>query len=216
MAICAIVGVGPRIGLGLSHGFAEAGYDIVMISRDTGNTRDLAQEVATHGTAVHSYALDATDRETTELVFHQIGGEIGLPDVVIYNPAAKADISFSEVGPEDVDAALQVMLYAPMNVVHAVLPLMRKRGSGALLFSGGGFGFLPSVTRAPHSIGKAAVRNYAHGLYLELKDHGIHAGTITVHRPVEPGEDMAKCAAEFVAMANEAPEAWSWERNYGE
>ena len=215
MPICAIVGAGPRIGNGLAQSFALTGHDIVLISRNTANTDKIAAEVREKNVAVHQIAFDATDRTATSEGFARIEQEVGTPDVVIYNPANMVMAAYSEVTPDDMEKTWSVMLYAAMNVVAAALPAIRRRGSGTLLFTGGGFGIDPSVTRAPHSIAKAAIRNYAHGLYLELKDQGIHAGTITVHRPIQPGEDMVKCAGTFVAMHQEPADGWTWEQHYG-
>ena len=215
MPICAIVGAGPRIGNGLAQSFALAGHGIVLISRDTTNTDPIAAEVRVKGTAAHQVAFDATDRAATARGFAKIDKEIGVPDVVIYNPANMIMAAYSEVTPDDMDQTWSVMLYAAMNVVAATLPAMKQRGSGTLLFTGGGFGIDPSVSRAPHSIAKAAIRNYAHGLYLELKEQGIHAGTVTVHRPIGPGEDMVRCANRFLAMHQESADEWTWEQHYG-
>jgi short-subunit dehydrogenase len=215
MPICAIVGVGPRLGSGLANSFARAGHDIALISRNTANTDPIAAEVREKGVAAHQFAFDATDRAETAEGFATIAREIGVPDVVIYNPANMIMAAYSQVTPEDMDQTWSVMLYAAMNVVAGALPAMKERGSGTLLFTGGGFGIEPSVTRAPHSIAKAAIRNYAHGLHLELKEQGIHAGTVTVHRPLNPGDDMVQCADTFVAMHQEPADSWTWEQHYG-
>ena len=215
MPICAIVGVGPRIGNGLAQAFALRGHDIVLISRDTAHTAPYADAVREKGVAAHTLAFDATDPGATRAGFSRIESDIGLPDLVIYNPANMIMAAFSEVSPGDMERTWPIMLYAPMNVVAAVLPSMRRRGTGTILFTGGGFAVEPSVQRAPHSLAKAALRNYAHGLYLELLDSGVHAGTVTVHRPVEQGEDMDKCVATFVAMHKEPAGAWTWEQHYG-
>ncbi|MCK4516788.1 MAG: SDR family NAD(P)-dependent oxidoreductase [Spirochaetaceae bacterium] len=215
MPICAIVGAGPRMGNGLAQSFALAGHDIVLISRNTATTEGIAADLRKKGVQAHQIAFDATDRAATIEGFSRIELEVGLSDVVIYNPANMVMAAYSEVTPDDMEKTWSIMLYAAMNVVAAALPAMKRRGSGTLLFTGGGFGIEPSVPRAPHSIAKAAIRNYAHGLYLELKDQGIHAGTVTVHRPIQAGEDMVKCASTFVAMHQEPADGWTWEQHYG-
>lgn len=215
MPICTIVGAGPRIGRGLAHAFAREGHDIVLVSRNVSTTAEIATAVEREGAAAHQITFDATDRDATVGGFAAIREEFGTPDVVVYNPANMVMAAYSEVSREEMEQTWPVMLYAAMNTTAGVLPSMLERGSGTLLFTGGGFGIEPSVSRAPHSIAKAALRNYAHGLYLELKDRGIHAGTVTVHRPIQPGEDMARCAATFIAMYGERADAWSWERHYG-
>ena len=215
MAVAAIVGVGPRIGSNLARAFAAEGFDIATLSRHPENHADVVKELDHRGTRVSSLALDATDPTVTKRVFAELTADLGAPEVVVYNPAVMPMYSFAQLTPEAVGEALPVMLYGAINTVQAVLPLMRERGSGTLIFTGGGFAVEPSVPRAPHSIAKAALRNYAHGLHLELKEEGIHAGTVTVHRPIEPGEDMKRCVATFLELYNEDPPSWSWEKEYG-
>lgn len=215
MPACAIVGAGPKIGTGVALAFAETGFDIILVTRNSGTTDPIVAQVEKHGVRASQVLFDATDRAATAAGFKRIKDEIALPDVVIYNPANMVMAPYSEVTPDHMEETWPVMLYAAMNVVAAVLPGMKDRGSGTLLFTGGGFGIEPSVTRAPHSIAKAAIRNYAHGLFLELKEQGIHAGTITVHRPIQTGDDMQRCAQTFLTMHQERPDAWSWERHYG-
>lgn len=215
MSLCVIVGVGPKIGSNLARAFAAEGLDIALISRDAANQTELAEELRKNGTTVYSGSMDATDAEEARRLFSEIKAEGGPPELVIYNPAVMPMYSFTEITPNALEEALPVMVYGAMNTVQAVLPDMRARGRGTLLFTGGGFAVEPSVPRAPHSIAKAALRNYAHGLFLELKDEGIHAGTVTVHRPIEAGEDMERCVATFVEFYREDRAAWSWEKNYG-
>ena len=62
MPICAIVGAGPRIGNGLAQSFAQIGHDIVLISRNTATTEEIAADVRKKGIQAHQIAFDATDR----------------------------------------------------------------------------------------------------------------------------------------------------------
>ena len=213
MPVCTIVGAGPRIGSGLAKAFAGAGHDIVLVSREPENA--VAEEVRARGVRVYQVAFDATDPKATVRGFEHIVAEISVPGIVVYNPANMIMAPFSEVNREQMEQTWPIMLYGAMNTAAAALPSMKSRGSGTLLLTGGGFGIDPSVPRAPHSIAKAALRNYAHGLFLELGEHGIHAGTVTVHRPIQEGDDMAQCAGTFLAMHNESGGEWSWERHYG-
>jgi len=215
MPICAIVGAGPRIGSGLAHAFAREGFDIVLVSRTTTTTDPLAEAVRSGGRVAHQITFDTTDRDATIAGFARIMAEVGLPDVVIYNPANMVMAAYSEVSPEEMQQTWPIMHYGAMNTVAGILPSMIQRGSGTLILTGGGFGIDPSVTRAPHSIAKAALRNYAHGLHLELAEKGIHAGTVTVHRPIGEGDDMVQCANTFVEMHKESSGSWAWERHYG-
>lgn len=215
MSLCVVVGVGPKIGSGVARAFAKEGYDVAMVARDESHLEPYGREVNSLGQKAYTVGFDATDPEATQKGFGSIMAQAGTPDVVVYTPAVMPMFSYSELTPQIVEDTFQVMVYGAMNTVQAVLPAMREAGRGTLLFVGGGFGVDPSIKRAPHSIGKAALRHYAHGLHLELASEGIHAGTVTVYRPVDDGEDMAACAGQFVKMHKEPKESWSWEMEYG-
>lgn len=215
MSLCVVVGVGPRIGSGVAKAFAEEGYDVALVARNESHLKPYAEAVDAAGRTVYTVAFDATNPAATKAGFDKIQQAAGTPDVVVYTPAVMPMYTYSQLTPQIVDETLQVMLYGAMNTVDAVLPAMRSAGRGTLLFVGGGFGVDPSVKRAPHSLGKAALRHYAHGLHLELEPENIHAATVTVYRPVEDGEDMKKCAGTFVDIHNEPVGSWSWEKSYG-
>lgn len=215
MPLCVVVGVGPKIGSGVAGAFAEEGYDVALVARNEAHLKPYAKAIGAAGRSVYTVGFDATNPSATKAGFAKIREAAGTPDVVVYTPAVMPMYTYSQLTPQIVDETLQVMLYGAMNTVDAVLPAMRSAGRGTLLFVGGGFGVDPSVKRAPHSLGKAALRHYAQGLHLELEPEGIHAATVTVYRPVEDGEDMQRCARTFVELHKESAGSWSWERTYG-
>ena len=215
MSLCVVVGVGPKIGSSVGKAFAEDGYDVALVSRNEAHLKPYAEEIDAAGRTVYTVGFDAATPQATKAGFEKIQQAAGTPDVVVNTPAVMPMFTYSQLTPQIADEMFQVMLYGAMNTVNAVLPSMREAGKGTLLFVGGGFGVDPSVKRAPHSLGKAALRHYAHGLHLELKEENIHAATVTVYRPVEAGDDMKKCAATFVDLHNEPSGSWSWEKEYG-
>ncbi len=115
--------------------------------------------------------------------------------------------------PEALLETLDANLFGAILLTQAVLPKMRERGSGTLLYTGGGFGIDPSTTFTSHSVGKAALRNYVLALHKELTPEGIHAATVTITRPVREGTefDPDDIAAHYVALHTETPPDWRWE-----
>jgi len=107
---------------------------------------------------------------------------------------------------------LQVNVAGALAAAQAVLPGMRARGSGAILFTGGGLAFDPTSWPAAASLalGKAALRNLAFSLHAELAPSGIHAGLLTIAGAVQPGTpfDPAHIAEAFWRLAGDAPGAF--------
>jgi short-subunit dehydrogenase len=204
------------MGQAIAGAFAKQGFDLVLISRNSGNISAIAGDIGAGGTKVHTYEADAVWEEQIKEQFQTIMDQVGVPEVLVYNPAIIAEEKPSELTPEKLRPFFEVMLYGAVNSVNAVLPAMRARGSGTLLFTGGGFAIDPSVSLSSHSVAKAALRNYSQALYKELEPEGLHAATVTITRPVEPGKDMENAAAQFVKLYRQRHGHYDWEIVYGD
>ncbi len=211
--ICAVVGVGPAMGRAIARAFADEGLDLVLMARDKAKLERYADELGRTGTQVHIEQMDTTDETSVEQAFTRVSNAVGEPDVLVYNPAVLKKEAPSELEPKSLTETLGIMLFGAMHCVRAVLPGMRRRAGGTILFTGGGFAIDPSTTYSSHSLGKAALRNYAHSLFLELKEQGIHAGTVTITRPVEDsGDHTADAVAQrYTELYKQQPSEWAWE-----
>jgi len=100
------------------------------------------------------------------------------------------------------NADLRISIGGALAAVQAVLPAMKERGHGTLLFTGGGFAFEPMAAMASLGIGKAGLRNLAFSLFADLNEAGIHAGTVTICGLVKPGTafDPDKIAESYWSM----------------
>ncbi len=210
---CMIVGVGAKMGQAISRAFAQEGFELILSSRDPRHLEPYAEEAQKNGVAVHTREIDVTKSESVTDCMEAVVRTIGVPDVMIYNIAILVDEKPSDMSPESFAPTLEQNLYGAMRCTQALLPKMRRRKSGTLLYTGGGFGIDPSTTFASHSLGKAALRNYALALHKELTPEGIHAATVTITRPVREGTefDPDVIAGHYVALHREAPPQWRWE-----
>jgi short-subunit dehydrogenase len=201
------------MGTKIAHAFAAEGYRIGLVAREQSHLDELARSVGERAPSVSTFTADVIRDESVKALADAVENELGVPNVVVYNPAVIESVKPSEMERDPLIDSLEVNLFGAMRCVHAFLPKMRSRGSGTLLFTGGGFGIDPSIEFATHSIGKAALRNYAHSLFKELGPEGIHAATVTITAPVREGTefDGDVIAAHYVALHRQNPEGRQWE-----
>jgi short-subunit dehydrogenase len=211
--LCAIAGVGSGMGQAIARAFAREGYELALISRNPSNMEPYKQQVVRAGQQASLFQADVTDIIMMKNAFEKIIAEIGVPDVVIYNVATMTMEKPSELTGQALVDTLPLNLFGALHTTAAVLPAMRKRGSGVLLYTGGGFAIEPSIERTTHSIGKAALRNWVYALHKELLPEGIHAATVTITRPIAAGTDYDPdlIAGLYVNLANQQPPDWNWE-----
>ncbi len=201
------------MGTKIANAFGAEGFHLGLVARDQSHLDELSGTIGKGAPGVATFTADVTRDDSMNALAEAVGAKLGTPDVVIYNPAVLEKVKPSEMEPEPLIDSLQVNFFGAMRMVRAFLPGMRKRGNGTLLFTGGGFGFDPSIEFATHSIGKAALRNYVHALFKELGPEGIHAATVTITAPVREGTefDGDLIAAHYVALHRQDPESRQWE-----
>jgi short-subunit dehydrogenase len=211
--LCAIAGVGSGMGQAIARAFAKEGYNLALISRNPINMEPYKKQVEEVGRRATLHRGDVTDKGTMLSAFKEILEQAGLPDVVVYNVATMTMEKPSELTGQILIDTLPLNMFGALNTTASILPAMRKRGSGTLLFTGGGFAIEPSIERTSHSVGKAALRNWVYALHKELSPEQIHAATVTITRPIEAGTayDPDLIAGLYVELNNQDPPNWAWE-----
>ena len=67
-----------------------------------------------------------------------------------------------------------------LRASQAFLQDMMDRGTGSILFTGGGWALYPTASAASPSIGKAALRNLGFVLHEQLQGTGVRAGLVSI------------------------------------
>ena len=83
-----------------------------------------------------------------------------------------------EIPPGDWRRIIDVNLKGMMNAVHAVLPVMKKQGSGVIVSIAASRGLRGGVGASHYSAAKAGVIVFAQTMVLECAGYGIRINTI--------------------------------------
>jgi len=171
--ICAIVGAGEGLGRALAARFATGGFDLAFVSRTEAGSR-AAAEAATGATTRH-FTADATQPDRVEAALGEAATAMGPVSVLIYNVRD----SFSRCEPlemsyDDLEAALRLEVVGAFAAAKAVLPAMRQRGEGTILFSSATAAFRGSAVHPLYAIGKFGLRGLSQSLAKAYGKDGVH------------------------------------------
>ena len=179
--ICAIFGAGEGLGKALAARFSGNGCDLALISRNEGSCR-VAFEAA-HAASADARAMffraDAAQPETVESAFNEINVELGIVDILIYNargaftPCQPLEMTYREL--EDV---FRVEVMGAFAAAKSVMPAMRERGKGTLLFSSATAALRGSASYPLYAIGKFGLRGLTQSLAKAYAKDGIHVAHI--------------------------------------
>ena len=208
-----IVGVGPGLGLALARAFADAGHPVALLGRSEERLAGYAKNISDDG-SVRSYTADAGDPASLRAAIATAIDDLGAPEVLAYNAALIRPDSPTDGDDDGWIKAHAIDVLGAKVAAEAVLPALKDRGHGSLLFTGGGLADSPSPDYASLSVGKAALRAYVQALAAEVSDANIHATVVTINGGIDGGEERfaaSTLAQDYLDLHRQDREGWTAE-----
>jgi short-subunit dehydrogenase len=214
--LAAIVGVGPGLGLAVARRFGRAGYKLALLARKAEALKTFRDELTQAGFDARTVPVDASRAESIKEAFFRIEKEIDPVDVLVYNASVLHQGLPSQLDPLTVVSDFKINVVGALASAQAVLPSMRAKKRGTIIFTGSGVALEPYPDLASLAIGKAGIRSLALSFAKECADFGVHACTLTIDGMIEPGTPFAPdtIAEKFWELHSQAPEAWQAELVY--
>jgi NAD(P)-dependent dehydrogenase (short-subunit alcohol dehydrogenase family) len=204
-----LVGAGPGLGAAVARRFAREGYRLTLVAR---SEPAVAHELAD----ISVVRADAGDAAALRAALAPLFAAPGAPGVVIYSAALMEPGELLSVSAEQLAHAYAIDVIGAVVTAQVAVPAMRSAGGGTLLFTGGGFADALPVGLATLSLGKLALRATATMLARQLRDDGIHAGSLTILGQIAPGTpfDPDAIAEAYWAISHRARDAWQEEYRF--
>ena len=173
-----ITGVSTGFGRALAEAALADGHKVVGTLRRQADRTEF--EALKPGFAF-GRLLDVTDTAAIAPVIAEVEKEVGAIDVLVNNAGYGHEGLLEESTIDDLRHQFEVNVFAPVALIQAVLPYMRKRRAGRILniTSMGGIITLPGISFYHGS--KFALEGISESLGKEVKSLGIHVTA------VEPG-----------------------------
>lgn len=153
---------------------SEAGYEIYAVGR----SEVALEELRAARPGITPLAVDVTDREALEAIV--TGLHI---DVLINNAGMMPPLgNFADMKISDIDTTLEVNLSAAVLLTRLVVPQMRDREAGHILFTGSSAAHTAFPNIAVYSAAKAALAGFAASLRADLSPYGIRVTEIVPGR----------------------------------
>ena len=173
--VAVVVGAGAGLGAGLARRFAAGGMAVAIASRSAEQVRDLARHVDGNG-----YACDATDEASVEQLFRQVSGELGEPELVVYNASGFLRKSILEIEADEFVRQWSTTCLGGFLVGREAARRMVKRGSGTIVFTGATACYKGSAQFAGFAVGKFGLRALAQSMARELGPKGVHVAIVNI------------------------------------
>ena len=171
--VALVTGASSGIGAATANKLDAAGYKVYGTSRR-------GAKAGQH--AIPFLALDVNDDASVQAAVDELLSREGRIDLLVNNagfglgPAAAEESSIAQVR-----ALFETNVFGVVRVSNAVLPVMRKQGSGRILNLSSGLGVIPAPYNAHYAASKHAIEGYSESLDHEVREFGVRVAVI------EPG-----------------------------
>ena len=221
-----VVGASSGIGRAIALLAAREGARVVAAARRENRLRELQQELEQEGRKIEIFQADASSVSEMEKLAEHTHTTFGPVDILVYATGTNTpDRAMTRLNPAIWNELIHVNLDGAYYATQAVLPQMRQKGGGYLMYISSISGLVPDISGAAYQASKRGMLGMAHAIRVEEKENGIRTCVlcpglveteILEKRPVRPtaetlqkalqAEDIAEIA---IAIAKLPPRAVS-------
>ena len=194
-----ITGASRGLGRALALAFADSGARLVLCARGADELGRVAAEARAAGAECLASPVDVTDSGAVEGLVAEAEERWGAIGALVNNASVLGPRApLAEHTPEQWRGALDVNLTGAWIACRAVLPGMRRAGSGSIINVTSSVGDEPRPGWGIYAVSKWALEGLTWNLALEEGDHGIRVNAVhpgrmrtEMRRDAYPREDPA-------------------------
>ncbi len=131
--IALITGASGGIGRAIALSFAQAGIELILVSRSIEKLQAVQQEITALGGKAHIYALDLSLVGHVQKKITEIVEQIGKIDILVNNAGMGYTGSIADTSLEDWQQVIDLNLTSAFQCMQGVLPLMRQQHQGTIV-----------------------------------------------------------------------------------
>ncbi len=177
--IALITGCRRGIGQAIALGLAEAGADIVGVSRSMESSgSEVEKEVLARKRTFKGYACDFSDRKSVHLLIERLARDFPVIDVLVNNAGTILRKRATEYPDEYWDTLMEVNLNSQFILTREIGKGMVARGKGKIIFIASLLTFQGGILVPGYAASKGGIGQLAKALANEWAGKGVQVNAI--------------------------------------
>lgn len=170
-----VTGASRGLGRAIAVGLAEAGAEVVLMSRDPDRLESLAAEFRARGQAAYTAPCDV--RDVTQV--QRVVASLSKLDILVNNAGINIPEPFVEVSEAHFDQIMNLNLRAAFFVTQAAVKKMGEGDKGgAIINVTSQMGHVGASNRTVYCVSKHALEGFTKALAVELAPQGIRVNSV--------------------------------------
>jgi NAD(P)-dependent dehydrogenase (short-subunit alcohol dehydrogenase family) len=179
--VAVVTGSSSGIGLATSLALARNGYLTYATMRNLAKRDSVQSTTEKQHLSIRTVQLDVTDENSVKNAIQSILSESGRIDLLVNNAGYGLTGALEDIRIDEIRALYETNLFGVIRVTQAVLPTMRKQGSGRIINISSGAGRIGYPGGSAYVSSKFALEGLSESMAYEIEQFGIR--TVLV----EPG-----------------------------
>ncbi|MDD3824546.1 MAG: SDR family NAD(P)-dependent oxidoreductase [Anaerolineae bacterium] len=181
--VAIVTGAARGIGRAIAVALAREGARVAALDLDLVQLDDLVGQGRTRGGEMLALSVDVTRKEQIQEAVGQVLARWGRIDILVNNAGIYEVLPIEAISEEQWDRVLAVNLKGAFLCCQAVIPTMKRQGSGSIVSMASSAGKSGGTLSGAHyAVSKAGVICLTKQLARELGPHGITANAVAPGR----------------------------------
>jgi 3-oxoacyl-[acyl-carrier protein] reductase len=178
-SVTVLTGAGRGVGRAIALALAERGGRVMLCARSADDLARVADEVSERGGVAETVPGDIREEAVARALAEKALNAFGRIDTLVNNAGIGGYGPVEALSLESWQRVLDTNLTGAFLCSRAVLPAMRRQGSGHIIMIASGAGKQGYANMAAYSASKFGLIGFAQALAQEVGDDGIKVCTIT-------------------------------------
>jgi uncharacterized protein len=207
-----ITGASSGIGAIYADRLARRGYDLILVARDQGRLRTVAERIAADtGRSVESVSADLTNDADLRRVEELLRVDASI-DVLVNNAGSAMTGELASMDAARLESMIRLNVLAPTRLAAAVVPAFVSRGRGTIINLSSAVALAHEWINGVYSGTKAYLLNLSRKMHQELAGKGIHVqavlpGAVRTDMWEKAGTDFATLSPDILMDAGDMVDA---------
>jgi len=176
--VAVVTGAGRGIGRAIALKFAEAGADVVVVSRTQENSEKVAAEIRALGRKAWALAVDVADGSAVTEAADKIIADCGKVDILVNNAGVTRDGLLMRMSDADWDTVLNTNLKGAFHFTRAFFRAFAKQRAGRIVNISSVIGLIGNPGQCNYAASKAGLIGFTQSVARELAGRGVTVNAI--------------------------------------
>lgn len=176
--VAIVTGASSGIGEASARALARAGFRVVIAARRAERLEQIAKEISQEGGVALPVGVDLSAAAARSTLVDRSIEAFGRIDVLVNNAGYSPASALEQLPIEDLLRIFQVNLFAGLQLIGEVVPIMRDQGGGRIVNMSSLAGSVPAPLVVAYSATKGALESATSCLRLELAPWNIRLSLV--------------------------------------